>query len=115
MQAFAALMELSWRLYPAAALAVVGALLVARGVRAFVRAKSEGRDPERALRVARAGRVVILGLCVAVFAGAWMAQVAWLAALALIVVGEEMLETSLMVATLEDGRRRSLRRDPAPS
>jgi hypothetical protein len=104
-----ALLGLSWRAYPALVLAVGGALLVVRGVRSFLAARGEGRDPERALRVARAGRVVILGLCLATFAGAWLAQIAWLAGLALIVVAEEMLETSFMIATLEDGRRRAAR------
>jgi len=105
-----ALMELSWRLYPATVLGCVGAVLVVRGWRTFLRVRTQGRDPERALRVARALRVVILGICVTTFAAAWLAQLGWLAGLALIVVGEEMLETSLMVATLEDGRRRELRR-----
>ncbi|WP_421864003.1 hypothetical protein [Parvibaculum sp.] len=101
-----AFLELSWRLYPATGLALAGALLVVRGVRAFLRARRHARDPERALLVARSFRVAIMGLCFGVFAAAWIAQLGWLLAISLIVLGEEMLETSVMVAALRDGARR---------
>ena len=102
-----AFLELSWRLYPATALALAGTLLVVRGVRAFLRARRHTRDPERALLVARSFRVAIMGLCFCVFAAAWIAQLGWLLAIALIVLGEEMLETSVMLAALSDGARRA--------
>ncbi len=104
-----AFLELSWRLYPASALALGGTLLVIRGVRDFVRARRHARDPERALLVARSFRVAIMGLCVAVFGAAWIAGLGWLVAISLIVLGEEMLETSVMVAALRDGAEREAR------
>jgi len=104
-----AFLELSWRLYPASALAVGGTLLVVRGVRDFLRARRHARDPERALLVARSFRVAIMGLCLTVFAGAWIAGLGWLVAISLIVLGEEMLETSVMVAALRDGAEREAR------
>jgi hypothetical protein len=100
-----ALLELSWRLYPALALALGGAWLIVRALRSFGRSRRYAQDPERALLVARSFRIGILGLCACVFAAAWIWQVGWLAVVALIVLGEEMLETSVMVAALEDGRR----------
>jgi hypothetical protein len=102
-----AFLLLPWRAAPAALLALGGVLLVTRGVRAFVAARAATRDPERALAVARSFRIGIAGLCCLVFAIAWIASLGWLAILALIVLGEEMLETSVMVAALEDGRRRA--------
>jgi hypothetical protein len=78
-------------------------------VRAFVAARTAARDPERALAVARSFRTGIAGLCCMAFAIGWVAGLGWLVILALIVLGEEMLETSVMVAALEDGRRRSAR------
>ncbi len=104
-----AILMLSWRAWPAALLALGGALLLVRGVRAFVAARATWRDPERALAVARSLRTGIAGICIVVLAIGWVAGLGWLAILALIVLGEEMLETSVMVAALEDGRRRSAR------
>lgn len=103
-----ALLMLPWRVWPAVLLALTGAMLVARGVRALRAAKKKSCDPERALAVARSLRTGIAGLCLSVLAIGWLAGAAWLVLLALIVLGEEMLETSVMVAALEDGRRRSL-------
>ena len=101
------LLMLSWRAWPASLLALAGAVLIVRGIRAFVAARATSRDPERALAVARSLRAGIAGLCVVVLAIGWIAGLGWLAILALIVLGEEMLEASVMVAALEDGCRRT--------
>jgi hypothetical protein len=103
--AWEAFLGLSWRLYPVLALAALAVALVARGCATLDRSRRESRDPDRALLVARGFRTGILGLCIGVFAGAWLYGVGWLALVALIVVGEEMFETSVMVGALEDGRR----------
>lgn len=103
----AAILMLSWRAWPAALLALAGVMLIVRGVRAFVAARATSRDPERALAVARSLRAGIAGLCLTVLAIGWLAGIGWLVLVALIVLGEEMLETSVMVAAPEDGRRRT--------
>ncbi|MBM4246588.1 MAG: hypothetical protein FJ148_22795 [Deltaproteobacteria bacterium] len=103
----AALLILPWHAWPALLLALMGAMLVARGVRALRAVRKKSRDPERALAVVRSLRTGIAGLCLVVLAIGWLADAAWLAIPALIVLGEEMLETSVMVAALEDGRRRA--------
>jgi len=108
-----AFLEIPWRPYPVLALAALAAVLIVRGVRMVARSRRESGDPDRALLVARGFRTGILGLCLAVFAGAWLYDVGWLAILALIVVAEEMFETSVMVGALEDGRARARRRDCA--
>lgn len=102
------ILTLSWRVWPATLLALAGVTLLVRGVRALPAARATSRDPERALAVARSLRTGIAGLCLTVLAIGWIAGAGWLAVLALIVLGEEMLETSVMVAALEDGRRRTL-------
>lgn len=102
-----ALLMLPGRTGLALLLAAAGMMVVARGVRTLAAGRAAPRDPERALAIARGLRSGIAGLCLVVLAGAWLAGLGWLAILALIVLGEEMLETSLMVAALEDGRRRA--------
>jgi hypothetical protein len=84
-----------------------GVALVVTGIRLWRLARAETRDPERALLIARGFRRAIIGLCAAVFAVAWWADVGWLMGLALIVVGEETLESSVHVAALRDGVARS--------
>jgi hypothetical protein len=101
-----ALLLAPWRTVPAVLLVAAGLVIFLRGIRALGAARTDARDPERALLVARAFRVWIMGLCLLVLGGAWLAGVGWLAVIALIVLGEEMLETSVMVAALRDGARR---------
>lgn len=105
-----ALLLAPWRTMPALLLAAAGLVVFVRGVRAMGAARTQARDPERALLVARAFRVWIMGLCVVVLGVAWLAGLGWLAVIALIVLGEEMLETSVMVAALRDGARRAAAR-----
>lgn len=99
---------LGWPLrpYPVLLLGVGAVALVAYGARTLRGSRRPGADPELALLVARGLRSVILGLCTAVFAAAWLFGIGWLALLALVVAGEEMFETSVMVGALEDGARR---------
>lgn len=107
---------LTWPLrpYPVSVLGVAAVALVAHGVRTAGDSRRFRGDPERALLVARGARSMILGLCTAVFAAAWLFGIGWLVLLALVVVGEEMLETSVMVGALEDGARRRRARGAPP-
>ncbi|HZR80265.1 MAG TPA: hypothetical protein VFD92_04130 [Candidatus Binatia bacterium] len=87
------------------ALVGAGVPLLASGVRRWARVRQEARDPERALLIALGFRRAIIGLCALVFGLAWMLSVGWLMAIAAIVVGEETLESSVLIAALRDGAR----------
>jgi hypothetical protein len=54
-------------------------------------------------------RLSIIGLCLIALAAAWMWQVGWVAILALIILGEETLETTIMIYGLTRGPELRLR------
>ncbi|HYC01119.1 MAG TPA: hypothetical protein VEC57_18435 [Candidatus Limnocylindrales bacterium] len=106
-------MAISWESTGAFALMGAGAALVLRNVVAWRRAAAMRRDPERALWLARGFRTGIVGLC-AIGAGAgWHWNVAWLVVLSLIIAGEELLETTVLVMALRDGQRQDAARADA--
>ena len=115
--------ELSWRAYPAALLIVIGLAVAAWSIRRAVRLALRSRDPWRALAIMRGGRVAIVGLAVAAVGAAWWWQSAPLFGLALVIGGEELLESTVVIKALEHAlpgarrpRPRSARsssRDPA--
>ncbi len=97
----------AWRIWPAWLLIVVGGWLCVRALRVR-RSLSPGmRDPHRALVVARGFRIGIAGLCLIGWAVGWLLSVGWVVVVALIILGEEMLETSTMIAALRDGVARA--------
>ena len=98
-------LEISWRVYPAALWMVAGAAALVHGVRLLATGGRERIDPDRAYFVTRGIRAGIFGLCVATIGAGWLWQVDWMVVLALVILGEEMLETSIMTAALRDQRR----------
>jgi hypothetical protein len=99
-----ALVELSWRAYPAVALLVAGLGLMARGVRDMT---SGLRRPYRPATYMAGFRAGVVGLAVAGIAGAWVWQQLWLLVLALAIGGEELLESSIALYALREGERRA--------
>jgi hypothetical protein len=95
------------------ALVAVGLALVVAGVRLWVLAGRETRDPPRALLIARGFRRAIVGLCAVAFAVGWWTGTGWVMGLAAIIAGEETLESTVAVAVLRDGLARSTARAPA--
>jgi hypothetical protein len=101
-----ALVDFSWRLYPAAVVMAVGAALLVWGIRLEVQGlRRPTRDPEHILSLVRGLRLSILGLSVDELGVACIWQVFWLFVLSLIFVGEEMLEISFVLLVLR--RRQS--------
>jgi hypothetical protein len=119
------LIDAQWRIYPASALALVGLALVARGLW-FGFAGSKGLLRERdALGWMRGFRLAVVGLCLVGIAVAWGWHILWLFVAALGIMGEELLETTVIIEVLKRnpprataggvGRRRSSKPDPRRS
>ena len=102
-----ALMAASWRLVPAALLMALGVAVALYGVAR--RAGDLSRpvtDPAKALAMARALRVVILGLAMAAIGAGWLWQIHALVVVAVVIACEETWETSVVVEALQTARAR---------
>ena len=99
-----ALVELSWRAYPSVALMLLGVAGFLRGALAIMRS---WRGPLRNRPVEHMSgfRIAVIGLAIAGIGAAWMWQFVWLLALALIIGGEELLESSWALYALRRSRR----------
>ena len=98
--------DLSWRIYPAAAviaggstLAMFGALRGIRGIWLPI------RDPSKNLTIITGFRLMVIGLALAGIAAAWAWHIVWLLVLALVIGGEETLESSIQAYALRRGER----------
>ncbi len=99
-----AVVELSWRAYPAALIALVGAAMAVRGVR-MTWGWAAHNDSEHNLRFIRGFRVTVIGLAIASIAVAWVWQLLWVLILALAIGGEETLESSVHAYAVRRGLR----------
>jgi len=99
------LFDATWRIYPATIIALAGAFIAALGVRGVLAAhRLATGDVKKPLAHMEAFRVAVIGLAVAAIGAAWVWQIAWLAWLALIIGGEETLESTLCVFGLTRGK-----------
>ena len=99
----AELIDLSWRAYPAGLLIAIGlGGAVWSAYRGVVRARAL-LDPPRALAIMQAFRIGIVGLAVAAIGAAWWWQIGWLFVLALVIGGEELLESTIVITALKHG------------
>ena len=101
-----ALVELTWRGYPATALMLLGAVVAARAVllcRAAWRRPLSG--PMQPLAWMEGFRLFVIGLALAGIGAAWLWQLGWLLALSLAIGGEETLESSIAITALRRARR----------
>ena len=110
-----ALIDLSWRMYPALFLMALGLLLALQGGLRFAAAFRSPFDGPSRLRVGLRGfRRGIIGLALAGLAAAWLWQVDWLAALSLVVVGEEVWESTLHIQAVGVSERYARRSSQVP-
>ncbi len=100
-----AFLDTPWQIYAAALLMAFGVGITVRGL-AMIGQCRHHRDPVRALWLARGIRAGIAGLCSIALGLGWMSGTDWMVFLALIILGQEMLEVSIMVAALRDEERR---------
>ena len=104
MEAMEVLWDLSWRVYPAASIAVAGLWLLRCGLPRLVTGiRLRGRRPEDLLTGVRGFRRSVLGLALLGLAAAWVWHVPWLLAAALVIGLEETWESSAIFAALRGG------------
>lgn len=98
------LYDLSWRLWPALGIALIGTWLIGR---ALVRGAQARRADalHKASTFTMSIRLLIAGLSLVAFAIGWQFHQLWLIILALVFFGEEMLETSMALAALRESER----------
>jgi hypothetical protein len=93
--------EAPWRMYPAAALSLCGLTLLARGLWfGFTGTRGLPREWD-ALRWMRGFRLAVVGLCLVGLGIAWAGQVFWLFVVSVGILGEELLETSVIIEVLK--------------
>ena len=93
--------EAPWRLLPSMTLALSGLVLLAKGFW-FGFAGSKGVLRERdALGWMRGFRLAVIGLCLTGIGIAWAEQVFWLFVASLGILGEELLETTVVIEVLK--------------
>ncbi len=95
------IVDASWRAYPSTVLAAAGAVLLGKGLW-FGFAGSHGLLRERdALGWMRGFRLAVVGLCLVGIAVAWVWQILWLFGASAGILGEELLETSVIIEVLK--------------
>lgn len=111
-----ALLDLSWRVYPAALMMAVGFILAIRGTLYFRRGFQPPFDgPSRILAGVRGFRRAVIGFAIAGIAVAWLWQIDWILVLSLVIGGEELLESTLHIQALgmaDRNERRLSRKTP---
>ena len=111
-----ALVELSWRLYPTSVLMGLGTLLALRGaVNEWVGLRQAlGSDPDKILTFLQGFRLTIIGLALVGLGAAWAWHIPVLLVLALVIGGEELLESSVHIFAVRRGRRLEQNRPAKP-
>jgi hypothetical protein len=101
------LIDLSWRIYPAFGLMIGGLAQAILGLRLAAAAlHGPSQNPTSSLTLLRGFRYLVIGIALAHVGAAWAWHLVWPLVFALVFVGEEMLEISFMIATVQRGRRR---------
>ena len=103
----------SWRIYPAAALVLLGTGLVVVGLGAGPSGARQQGGPARALGYLYVFRRVVVGLALVGAGVAWAWQVPWLLAACVCIGIGELLESSYYIGVLRWGQRRGLLLRPA--
>lgn len=99
------LADLGWRAFPSTVLMGAGLVLAVQGFRTGRASWRLGvNHPDKGLDWMLGFRRVMIGLAVVGIGAAWWWQLGWLLALALIIGGEETLESSICIMALREQR-----------
>ena len=101
------LVSVSWRAYPAGVLIAAGLVGAVLSARHGVHRARQHRDPERALAIMQGFRRSVICLAAAAIGAAWCWQIGWLFVLALVIGGEELLESTVVITALKHGPAQS--------
>ncbi len=100
------LIDLSWRAYPAAVLLGTGSLLAIPGLYGFwAGMRPPYEHASKTLAALQAFRRGVIGLAVMGLGAAWIWQLDWLLVLALVIGGEETLESTIHVQAVSMSER----------
>jgi hypothetical protein len=94
------ILALSWRIYPAAALILLGASLIVAGLRVGSGSRRLPSGPEGALGYLYVFRRVVVGLAVVGIGVGWTAQIPWLFAASVCIGIGEWLESSYYISAI---------------
>jgi hypothetical protein len=95
------IIDAPWRGYPAAALALYGLVLLGQGLWFGFRGSGGLLRERDALGWMRGFRLAVVGLCMFGIAVAWVWQLFWLFVVSVGIVGEELLETTVIIEVLK--------------
>lgn len=97
-----AIVGLSWKIYPAIVMMVVGTAIFVLGSRRALRGLrlSRSTHPNKMHIFVRGFRVAVVGFAIAGLGAAWNWNLLWLFVLTLIIAGEEILESTTHLAIL---------------
>lgn len=105
-----------WRSHPAALVSMYGLWLIVRGIRRELPGiRLPVSDPHKGVAMARALRSVLVGSALAGIGIAWAWNHAYVFGLCCIIGGEEALETSVVIAALEEADRKGVWSTPTPA
>lgn len=101
-----ALVDLSWRVYPASLILALGGAVLACGMATlFATTRIAAGDRGKPISLVTGIRLALAGGAIAALGASWLWQQLWRFILALAIGGEELLETSVVLYALRRGRR----------
>jgi hypothetical protein len=102
-------LALSWQVYPAIALMLLGSALVLGGLHGIAgRLAAAPRDPERAFVLMTTFRKAMIGVCLAAIGAGWLWSLPALVGLSLVILFEETLESTTVIGALSVELRRRI-------
>lgn len=110
-----AIVDLSWRAVPATALMAIGLALALYGFRRLAAwLPISAFESEKPVVFLVGLRAVLVGLAIVGVGAAWISQQLWVILIALAIGGEELMEGTILLAVLRDGKKRQAGRPARP-
>ena len=106
------MIDLTWRVYPGGTLVALGAAIAIWGFGMELKGlrRAIGGRHSEILRFLQGFRLSVIGLAVAAMGIAWTWHLTWLLVFALVIGGEETLESSVHIFAVRRGNREMAKR-----